>query len=94
MAKKNLRIAFQTKLGIWVLIVPPKFSQPFCSSCLKDIDKETKFYFCKTTQNFYCEKCMFKIDHLGRLKVKCPTTEKEYTGVCIQKVEQEQEVKK
>ena len=92
--KKDLKIAFNKKLGIWVLFVPHKFSRPFCSSCLADIDKEKPFYFCRTTQNFYCAKCMFKVDTMGRLKVKAPTFDKEDITLCIQKVEKMPEVKK
>lgn len=88
--KKALRIGFDMDVGLWCLYVPEDFPTPFCSSCLVDIDKDKIFYFCRTTQNFYCDKCMFKIDKLGRLKVKCPTTEKEHVDTCISRVIKEE----
>ena len=88
MVKKKIRIGFNTNLNIWILYVPSNFEKPFCSSCLNDIDKEKPFYFCRRSQRFYCSKCMFKIN------ISCPGVEKEQEHLCIQKVEQEPEVKK
>jgi len=83
----NIKIGFNTDLKIWVLYVPPDFPKPYCSSCLNDIDKDKPFYFSKATNNFYCSKCMFKVDFLGRFKVGCKGLEREQEHLCIQKVE-------